>query len=110
MNFRIDVEYENWTLIPFANHRNLIVRISDSRKDVNTSSVMVSSHFDSAVFSPGGMDDGGMVASMIEIFKNIIFQTEPPKNPIIFYFVNGEEAGLFGSAASMNNPNSWLKK
>lgn len=71
---------------------------------------MLSSHFDSGIFSPGAMDDGAMVGTMIEIFKNVIFRKQPPKNPILFYFVNGEEGGLFGATASMRNSSSWLRK
>jgi len=59
--------------------------------------VMVVGHYDSVLGSPGAADDIHSVACMIEIAKTL--RKEEHDNDIIFLITDGEERGLFGAKA-----------
>jgi hypothetical protein len=108
-NLRVEIEFFYWTVSPFSNQRNVMARISDINGMVDTPSVMYSTHFDTPPLSAGAIDAGMMVATLLEIYKNVLSEHTPPKNPIIIAFVNGEEAGLYGSQGLMRNETYWMK-
>ena len=76
-----------------------VLKGSDSSK-----AVMLVSHYDSAVSSPGASDDGSGVAAMLECLT--VLKSSPPlKNDVIFLFTDGEELGLLGAKAFVDeNP------
>lgn len=47
---------------------------------------------------------------MMELLKNLLSKNQAPLNPIIFLFNNGEEMGLLGVRAFMQNTTFWGKK
>ena len=59
--------------------------------------VMVVGHYDSVLASPGAADDVHSVACMLEIAK--ILKQEEHDNDIIFLVTDGEERGLLGAKA-----------
>ena len=60
--------------------------------------VMLASHYDSALSSPGASDDGCGVAAMLECLR-ALKASEPLKNDVVFLFTDGEETGLLGAKA-----------
>ena len=73
---------------------NIIATIKGKNSD---KAVMVVGHYDSVLGSPGAADDVHAVACMIEIAKTL--RTEVHDNDIIFLITDGEERGLFGAKA-----------
>ncbi|PVU95603.1 hypothetical protein BB559_002678 [Furculomyces boomerangus] len=68
-------------------------------------SILLSSHLDSQLVSPGATDDGINGGVMLEIARHIIFNRL--KSTIVFNFNNGEEIGLKGALGFMHHP--WSK-
>jgi len=66
--------------------------------------VLIVGHYDSQPHTLGAADDGSAVASMLESAR-ALKQVGSLKNDIVFLFTDGEEAGLFGARAFINeNP------
>ncbi|NVO11223.1 MAG: M20/M25/M40 family metallo-hydrolase [Bacteroidales bacterium] len=66
--------------------------------------VLIVGHYDSQPHTLGAADDGSAVASMLESAR-ALKQIGSFKNNIVFLFTDGEEAGLFGARAFINeNP------
>ncbi|MEO6954618.1 MAG: M20/M25/M40 family metallo-hydrolase [Polyangia bacterium] len=57
--------------------------------------LLVMSHYDSVVDSPGAADDGAGVATMLELAR--ILREQPPDRDVVFAFTDGEEIGLLGA-------------
>ena len=108
-NFRVEIVQEPFVHENYEPQMNILARISASNSFTNLSSVMISSHFDSAGLVDGAGDNGIMVAAQLEIFRNILSRDTPPSNPIIFFFNNGEELGLLGAKAFITKEDSWAK-
>jgi hypothetical protein len=106
-NIRVESHVQYFTNFQraFSKLANVIVRLSDASIPIsqinNTASLLVSSHFDSVEFSPGGSDDGTGTVVMLEILQNLL-HGQVPKYPIIFNFNDGEESGLLGADAFIN--------
>ncbi len=64
----------------------------------NSKAIMIASHYDSTPHTLGAADDGAGVSAMLETIR-VIKEMEPFKNDIIFLFTDGEESGLFGARA-----------
>ncbi|MBL8971433.1 MAG: M20/M25/M40 family metallo-hydrolase, partial [Myxococcales bacterium] len=60
--------------------------------------VLVSAHHDSVAAGPGAGDDGAGVAAILELARALAIGP-PPRNPVVFLLVDGEEAGLLGAQA-----------
>jgi hypothetical protein len=67
-------------------------------KDPNQPAVLVMSHYDSAVDSPGAADDTAGVAATLEIARAMMTEGTPERD-VIFLITDGEELGLMGAAA-----------
>lgn len=67
-------------------------------------SVLLVAHYDSVSAGPGASDDGAAVATLLETAK--ILKSEAPfKRDIVFLFTDGEELGLMGAKAFVDqNP------
>lgn len=77
---------------------NIIARLPGS---ANTKAVMLTGHYDSVPTGPGASDDGAAVAAMLETLRAL--KAGPPlKNDVIFLFTDGEENGLLGAQAFVN--------
>lgn len=78
-----------------ATVKNIIVKLHGTQAG---KSVLVVGHYDSVEDSYGASDDGSAVVTMLETIRLLL--TKPPfKNDIIFLFTDGEEAGLLGAKA-----------
>ncbi len=60
--------------------------------------VLVSAHHDSVPAGPGAGDDGAGVAAVLELARALSLGPAP-KNPVVFLLVDGEESGLLGAQA-----------
>lgn len=73
----------------------------------NSKPLVLMAHYDSVPTSPGASDDGAGVATLLETLRAL--RTGPPlKNDIIFLFTDGEETGLLGARAFVNE-HPWAK-
>ena len=69
--------------------------------------VLLASHYDSVPTGPGASDNGAAVAMMLETLRAL--KAGPPlSNDVIFLFTDGEEAGLLGARAFVNE-HPWAK-
>lgn len=74
---------------------NVIVRISDGTEASKANSVLVNSHLDSTLPSPGAADDGigiGIMMELLRIFTTPGKNRKPLRNSIVMLFNNGEES------------------
>ncbi len=93
-----DTEYQNWYL------QNIIVHIP-ANANATGDAVMFMGHVDSVPMGPGASDDGVACAVMLEAIRYYTDKIEEGytlENDLVFCFVNGEEYGMYGSAAFMD--------
>jgi peptidase M28-like protein len=87
-----------------ASVENVLTRVKGTAGD---KAILLVSHYDSAQTSPGASDDGAGVAAMLETLRAV--KASPPlTNDVIFLFTDGEEAGLLGAQAFVNE-HRWAK-
>lgn len=83
---------------------NILVRLPGS---ANTGAVLVSGHYDSVPISPGAADCAGCAATTLEALRAV--QAGPPlQNDVIFLFTDGEEIGVRGAEAFVEQ-HPWAK-
>jgi hypothetical protein len=87
-----------------ARVRNIIVK-KEGRN--NTKAVLLMAHYDSAVASPGAGDDGAAVASLLETLR-ALQSISPLRNDVILLFTDGEEIGMAGARAFVDQ-HPWVK-
>lgn len=71
---------------------NILVRVPGT---ANTKALMLMAHYDSVPYGPGASDDGSGVVAMLETLR-AMKHLPALKNDVIFFFTDGEEAGLLG--------------
>ncbi|KAI0078731.1 hypothetical protein K474DRAFT_1593590 [Panus rudis PR-1116 ss-1] len=82
----------------YRNLSNIIVRVSDGTERGKENAVLVNSHVDSTLPSPGAADDALAVGVMLECIRNLIYTPGwEPSYAIIFLFNNAEESLQDGS-------------
>ncbi|KAI0718042.1 hypothetical protein C8T65DRAFT_706971 [Cerioporus squamosus] len=82
----------------YVNLTNIIVRVSDGTDQGKQHAVLVNSHVDSTLPSPGAADDAMSVGVMLECIR--VLTNSPgwePKHAIVFLFNNAEESLQDGS-------------
>ncbi len=57
--------------------------------------IALTSHYDSTAAGPGAADDAAAVAISLELLRH--YQTDPPRNNLLFLITDGEELGLLGA-------------
>lgn len=90
--------YQNFYL------QNLIVHIPANAPQPTGDAVMFMGHFDSVPMGQGASDDGVACGTMLEAIRYYLERMEQGytmSNDLVFCFVNGEEYGLYGSKAFM---------
>lgn len=90
--------------------KNVIVHIPANAETVTNEAVMVMAHFDSVPTGQGAADDALACGTMLEAIRYYLDKMEngyTVTNDLVFCFVNGEEYGLFGSEAFMNEFNGF---
>jgi len=91
---------------PFAagHVENVVARLKGAESGRAT---MLVSHYDSATNSFGASDNGTAVAALLETARAL--KSSPPlKDDLIFLFTDGEEAGLLGAKAFVDE-HPWAK-
>ncbi|KAI0358143.1 hypothetical protein OH77DRAFT_1421438 [Trametes cingulata] len=82
----------------YVNLTNIIVRVSDGTEEGKEHSVVVNSHVDSTLPSPGAADDALSVGIMLDCIRVLINTPGwEPKYAIVFLFNNAEESLQDGS-------------
>ncbi|MGB0495904.1 MAG: M28 family peptidase [Kangiellaceae bacterium] len=87
---------------------NIIFRLNGSTHANKTTdnhsnqAILLSAHYDSVNAAPGASDAGTAVATLIEIAR-LLSDKPQARNDIVFLFNDGEEAGLLGARAFMEN-------
>ena len=93
-----DTDYQAFYL------KNIIVHIPANSDAPTGEAMMFMGHTDSVPMGPGASDDGIAVATMLEAIRYYTGQMAEGftiSNDLVFCFVNGEEFGLYGSEAFM---------
>lgn len=75
--------------------QNILGRL---RGTANSKAVMLMAHYDSVQTSPGASDNGAGVAAMLETVR-ALKASAPLQNDVILLFTDGEEVGLLGARA-----------
>ncbi|MCG8605308.1 M20/M25/M40 family metallo-hydrolase [bacterium] len=91
-------------LARFATVQNVVARIPGTNP---SKAILLLSHYDTVPNSPGATDDGAGVVAMLETARALL-QTAPLKNDVIFLFTDGEEVGLMGAKAFVEQ-HPWAK-
>lgn len=79
--------------------RNVIARL---RGTGNSRTILLAAHYDSVPYGPGASDDGVGVVTLLETLRAL--KAGPPlKNDVVFLFTDGEELGLLGATAFVDN-------
>lgn len=87
-----------------ATVENIVVRLKGTESG---KALMLVGHYDSVPTGPGASDDGSAVAALIETARAL--KAGPPlKNDVIFLFSDGEELGLLGAKAFVDE-HPWAK-
>ncbi|KAI0343326.1 hypothetical protein BDW22DRAFT_1394270 [Trametopsis cervina] len=82
----------------YVNLTNIIIRVSDGTDAGKEHAVLVNSHVDSTLPSPGAADDALSVGVMLECIRVLVNTPDwQPKHAIIFLFNNAEESLQDGS-------------
>ncbi len=83
----------------FATVHNIIAKLPGA---ASTGAVMMVAHYDSVPSGPGAADDASSVAALLETVRAL--RTAPPlRNDIIVLLTDGEELGLLGARAFVEN-------
>eukprot|EP00850_Spirogloea_muscicola_P003247 SM000013S26416 [mRNA] locus=s13:192323:194900:- [translate_table: standard] len=72
-------------------------RISAALASPDAAAVLVNSHFDSALGSPGAADCASCVAAMLEVFRQLVDGDLAPAAPVVLLFNGGEEIFMVGA-------------
>ncbi len=89
---------------PAGTVHNIVARLQGTD---NTKAILLGSHYDSVPNGPGASDDGAAVVAMLETVRALRVGS-PLKNDVIFLFTDGEEAGLLGAEAFVDE-HPWAK-
>jgi Peptidase family M28 len=85
--------------------QNVIARLAGT---VGSQAILFVCHYDSTATTLGASDDGSGVATLLEAARAL--QAGPPiKNDVIFLFTDGEEVGLLGAQAFVEQ-HPWAKE
>ena len=79
----------------FATVQNIVARLNGR---ANSKALLLLSHYDSVPNAHGATDDGSGVVTMLETLRALKHHS-PLKNDVIFLFTDGEELGLMGATA-----------
>lgn len=80
-----------------ARVQNVVARLAGREPGA---AVLVAAHYDSVEAGPGASDDGSGVVAVLEVAR-ILKAAPPPRHDVIFLVDEGEEAGLLGAQAFM---------
>jgi len=98
----LSTEIQKTTAVQYYRHVLLTARVHNViailKGTDSSKGVLIVGHYDSVLHAPGAADDGSAVAAMLETAR-ALKHSPPLKNDIIFLFTDGEEIGLMGAKA-----------
>lgn len=89
--------FERSRTIACARVRNLVATVGSGQG----TSLLLSAHYDSTFAGPGAADDGIGVATLLETAA--LLRGRPLRRPVTFLINEGEETGLLGARAFVDN-------
>ncbi|XP_068146181.1 endoplasmic reticulum metallopeptidase 1 [Drosophila tropicalis] len=101
-DIEVEMQYSSgsfflWSMaMSYSNLSNVVVKITQ-KTNPNNNYLLVNSHYDSEVTTPGAADDGVMVVIMLETLRVISKSEKPLAHPVVFLFNGAEEANMLGS-------------
>ncbi|XP_030388598.1 endoplasmic reticulum metallopeptidase 1 [Scaptodrosophila lebanonensis] len=101
-DIQAEVQYSSgafflWSMaMSYDNVSNVVVKIA-SKNSTSVNYLLLNSHYDSEVKSPGAADDGVMTVIMLETLRVISRSERPLANPVVFLFNGAEEANMLAS-------------
>lgn len=87
-----------------ATVHNIVAKLEGT---ANSRAVLLVAHYDAAPYSLGASDNGAAVASLLETMR-ALKASAPLKNDVIFLATDGEEVGLLGAIAFVQQ-HPWAK-
>lgn len=84
-----------WNFTILGQVHNVVARLKGTG---NTKSILIMGHYDSQFHTPGAADDGSATSAMLETARALLLGP-PLKNDVIFLFTDGEETGMLGAKA-----------
>lgn len=87
-----------------ATVENIVAKLEGTH---NTRAVLLVAHYDAAPLSMGASDDGAAIVSLLETLR-ALKAGAPLKNDVIFLATDGEEIGLLGATAFVQQ-HPWAK-
>ncbi len=87
-----------------ATVQNIVAKLEGT---ANTRAVLLVAHYDAAPYSLGASDNGAAVVSLLETLR-VLKASAPLKNDVIFLASDGEEIGLLGAIAFVQQ-HPWAK-
>jgi len=88
-----------WSAITCADIADLIAQVVPGEGKA----IVLMAHMDSVPAGPGAGDDGSGVATVLETIRTLKAIPIRSRHPVIALFTDGEEAGLLGAAAFVEN-------
>ncbi|CAF2700985.1 unnamed protein product [Rotaria sp. Silwood2] len=102
---QFEISLQNFTAHNIDQLQNIAVRLSDPNSSPNKPCLMLTAHYDSVEFSPGGSDDGSGVVILLEILSNLV--NDPTitftQVHLIILFTTAEEMMSAGASAFVVN-------
>lgn len=84
---------------------NVLVRVAGQAGGLGKPALLLSGHYDSIAVTSGAADCGGCAATVLEALRAVV-AGPPLQNDVIFLFTDGEEVGVLGARAFMEQ-HSW---
>lgn len=94
---QVTVAFNKWRDILAGKVHNIIATLK-GKNPGQGKALLIVGHYDTQPHTPGAADDGSAVAAMLECAR-ALNKTPALKNDVIFLFTDGEESGLLGAKA-----------
>lgn len=88
-----------WSAVTCADIADLVAEVVPG----SGKAIILMAHLDSVPAGPGAGDDGSGVATVLEIIRALKASPVKSGHPVIALFTDGEEAGLLGAAAFVDD-------
>lgn len=92
----------------FVEHETIYTTESFEPTKGDRNALLVNGHYDSAVGSPGGTDDGVPIGVMLSLLRNLVTTPTELKAPVVLLFNGGEEFGMHAAHGFISQHN-WAK-
>ncbi|CAF3316918.1 unnamed protein product [Rotaria socialis] len=104
-SIRFEISLQNFSVMDINELQNIVVRVSNPNSSYDTPCLMLTAHYDSVEFSPGGSDDGSGVVILLELLSNLVNDPTVTFTDVhlIVLFTSAEEIYLFGAEKFVTN-------